>query len=80
MTAVHDDAAQLVKMNNSQLASSTSIFNDLFTNANYAFVGQYNPNTGAVKEGVVEIHYNIQGLATFDVTPCTIANGQSTCA
>ena len=80
MNAVHADAAQLVKMNNSQLASSASIFNDLFTNANYAFVGKFDPNTSTVKEGVVQIHYNIQGMATFDVTPCTVTNGQSTCA
>lgn len=80
MIAVRHDAAQLVQMNNSQLASSTSIINDLFTNANYAFVGKYDPNTGTVKEGVVQIHYNIQGLATFNVTPCTVSNGQNSCA
>ncbi len=80
LTAIRHDAAQLVQMNNSQLASSTAILNDLFTNANYAFVGKYDPNTGTVKEGVVQIHYNIQALTTFDVTPCTVSHGQNSCA
>jgi hypothetical protein len=52
----------------------------MFTQANYAFVGQFDPNTSRVKEGVVQIHYNIQGLATFDVMPCTITNGKNTCS
>ena len=54
--------------------------NNLFTQANNAFVGQVDPNTNNVKDGVVQIHYNIQALATFDITPCTMNNGQSSCA
>lgn len=82
LDAVHQDAAQLVKMSNSQLASASavSIFNDLFTNANYAFIGKFDPNTSTVQQGVVQIHYSIQGLATFDVTPCTVTSGQNSCA
>jgi hypothetical protein len=67
-------------MNNTQLSGASSILNDLFTQANYAFVGQFDPSTNTVKEGVVQIHYNIQGLATFEVSPCTISLGKNTCA
>ena len=80
--AVHTDAVKLEKMNNSQLSQpdALSILNDLLTQANHAFVGQFDPNTSTVKEGVVQIHNNMQGLATFDVTPCTINTGKNTCS
>lgn len=70
---VHNDASQLIQMTPQQLVSPTAsrLLNDLFTQANYAFVGQTDPNTGQVKEGVVQIHYNVLGLATFDVQPYT---------
>jgi len=82
LEAVHADAKTLVQMNNAQLSQPGTFqtLDHLFTQANYAFVGQFDPNTGLVKEGVVQIHYNIQALATFDVTPCTINNGQNSCA
>ena len=80
LEAVRADAVKLVHMNNSQLSQASSILNDLFTQANHALVGQFDPNTGTVKEGVVQIHYSIQGLATFDVTPCAITNGKNTCS
>ncbi|HLZ81625.1 MAG TPA: protein kinase [Ktedonobacteraceae bacterium] len=82
LKAVHTDAVKLEKMDNSQLSQpdALSILNDLFTQANRAFVGQFDPNTSTVIEGVVQIHNNIQRLATFDVTPCTINNGKNTCS
>jgi serine/threonine protein kinase len=82
LEAVHADAAKLEKMDNGQMSQpgALSIFDDLFTQANRAFVGQFDPNTSTVKEGVVQIHNNIQKLATFDVTPCTINNGKNTCS
>ncbi len=82
LDAVRSDALKLVGMNNSQMsqAAALSILNDLYTQANHAFVGQFDPNTATVKEGVVQIHYNIQRLATFDVTQCTPGNGTKTCA
>ena len=82
LEAVHADAVKLEKMDNSQMLQpdALSIFDDLFTQANYAFVGQFDPNTSTVKEGVVQIHNNIQKLATFDVTPCTINNGKNSCS
>lgn len=80
--AVHADAVKLVQMNNAQLSQpdALSILNDILKQANFAFVGQFDPNTSTVREGVVQIHYNIQGLATFEVTPCTMTNGKSSCA
>ena len=82
LEAVHTDAVTLEKMNNSQMSQpgALSILNDLFTQANHAFVGQFDPNTSTVKEGVAQIHNNIQGLATFDVTPCMMTNGKNTCS
>jgi hypothetical protein len=82
LNAVHADAVKLVQMNNAQLsqAAALSTLNDLLTQANFAFVGKFDPNTGAVREGVVQIHYSIQGLATFEVMPCTVANGRNSCA
>lgn len=80
LEVVHTNAAQLVKMSNSQLATSASIFNDLFTYANDAFAGQFDPNTSIGKEGVVQIYYDVQSLADFNVISCTTINGQNTCA
>ena len=82
LEAVHTDAVQLEKMDNSQMSQSAalSILNDLFTQANHAFLGQFDPNTNTVKEGVVQIHNNIQKLATFDVMSCTSNNGKQTCS
>ncbi|HLJ32373.1 MAG TPA: protein kinase [Ktedonobacteraceae bacterium] len=82
LEAVHADAVKLVNMDDNQLSQpgTASIFNDMFSQATYAFVGQFDPNTGAVKEGVVQIRNNIQKLATFDVTQCTTTNGKNTCS
>ena len=82
LNAVHADASKLIHMNSDQLVQPDALttLNDLFTQANNAFVGQVDPSTNNVKEGVVQIHYNIQALATFDVAPCTTTNGKSSCA
>ncbi len=82
LNAVHADAAKLIHMNTDQLVQpdALTLLNDLFIQANNAFVGQVDPNTNNVKEGVVQIHYDVQALATFDVAPCTIQNGKSSCA
>ncbi len=81
LNAVHADAAKLIHMNSDQLiqADALTLLNDLFIQANNAFVGQVDPFTNNVKEGVVQIHYSVQALATFDVTPCTVQNGKSSC-
>jgi len=82
LNAVHADASKLIHMSSAQLIQPDALttLNDLFTQANNAFVGQVDPNTNNVKDGVVQIHYNIQALATFDITACTLNNGQSSCA
>jgi eukaryotic-like serine/threonine-protein kinase len=70
---VHKDAETLLQIPRAQLLqpAATKIFEDLFIQANYAFIGQTDPNTLQVKEGVAQIHYNIQRLATFAIQPCT---------
>ncbi len=70
---VHKDTETLLQMPPTQLhqAAAAKIFDDLLTQANYAFIGQSDPNTLQVKEGVAQIHYNIQRLATFTIQPCT---------
>ena len=82
LDAVHADAAKLIHMNSAQLIQSDALqlLNDLFIQANNAFVGQVDPNTNNVKEGVVQIHYSVQALATFDVAFCTVKNGKSSCS
>src|SRR6266496_1554905 len=82
LKAVHTDAVKLVHMNNSQLSqpAALSLLNDMLTQAQIALVGHFDPNTNSVNEGVAQIHDNIQGLATFDVTPCTITNGKNSCS
>jgi len=81
LVAVRTDAVKLVHMDNSQLSqpAALSLLNTMLTQAKYALVGQFDPNTSTVREGVAQIHNNIQGLATFNVSPCTITNGKNSC-
>ena len=74
--AVRDDALKLMNMTQDQLVGpdGLALLNHLATLANYAFVGQINPRTNQVSEGVVQIHYNMQRLATFDIRACTSSN------
>jgi hypothetical protein len=60
-------------MTNDQLLGTAgrNLLDDLAAQANDAFVGQIDPYTHQVKEGVVQIHYNVQRLATFNISPCT---------
>lgn len=66
---VHRDAVQLVSMSNEQLSqpSSLSLLDDMATQALNAFGGRIDPATGQVQDGVLQVHYNIQHLATFDI-------------
>ena len=72
---VHTDAETLIQMPPAQFRqpAATKILDDLFTQANYAFIGQSDPSTLQVKEGVAQIYYNIQRLATFAIQPCTVS-------
>jgi serine/threonine protein kinase len=82
LEAVRADAKKLVNMNDSQLAQPAALvlLDDMLKQAQTALAGQFDPNTSTVREGVAQIHNNIQGLATFDVAPCTINNGANSCS
>ncbi len=41
---------------------------DMATNALYAFIGRPDPSTGQVLGGMIQVHYTIQDLATYDVS------------
>ena len=81
LDAVHADAQKIIHMSPTQLVQPEALttLNDLFTQANAAFVGEIDPNTDKVKAGVVQIYYNVQALATFDVAACTVNSGKSSC-
>ncbi|MGZ3645416.1 MAG: hypothetical protein ACXVCM_16365, partial [Ktedonobacteraceae bacterium] len=63
-------AKQLVNMNADQLAQPTTLtmLDTLLTDTTYAYIGQLNPNTNQVVPGVLQVHYDIQRLATFTIT------------
>ena len=66
------DALHLYQMSDAQLLGNDgrTMIDSLATLANDAFVGELNPQ-GQLIDGVVQIHYNIQRLATFDIQACT---------
>jgi hypothetical protein len=67
---VRKDARQLEAMSPEQLAQTTTRDNLLDTMSNdalSAFAGRIYPATGTVQEGVIQLHYDIQRLATFDI-------------
>lgn len=70
LTRVRQDAKQLVQMTDAQLLqpSALLLLDDMVATANYAFVGRLDPSTNEVQPGVVQIFYNIQHLATYDIT------------
>ena len=75
--AIRKDVLQLYAMSDAQLFASDgtgrSLLDTVATDANYAFVGQVNPQA-QVLDGVVQIHYDIQRMATFDIRSCTASN------
>ena len=72
---IRSDALQLYNMPAAQLFGSQgrTLLDTVATLANEAFVGQIN-SQGQVIDGVVQIHYAIQSLATFDVKACTASS------
>ncbi len=64
-------AQQLVNMNAEQLAQPTTLkmLDTLLTYTTYAYIGQLNPNNNQVVHGVLQVHYDVQRLATFTITP-----------
>ena len=73
---MHIEVLQLYHMNDAQLFGNDgrTLLDSVATLANTAFVGQVDPNTDQVTDGVVQIHYNIQRLATFDIRACSTSN------
>jgi hypothetical protein len=67
---VRHDARQLIATPMAQWPS-LAILNHMEIQAGYAYDGQRNPNTNQVQEGVLQVHHDIQRLATFDVTQYT---------
>jgi serine/threonine protein kinase len=67
---VRKDAVQLFDMNSSQLMqpSTGALLDDMTTQITYAYIGQLDPITNTVKPGVLQMHYEIQQLATFTLT------------
>lgn len=72
---IRADALRLYSMSDAQLLGNQarSVLNDAATLANEAFAGQIN-SQGQVLDGVVQIHYDIQRLATFDIRACTASS------
>jgi len=75
LETIRNDVLQLYHMTDTQLFSNDglTLLDSAATLANYAFVGQVNPRA-QVTDGVVQIHYNIQRLATFDIRACTTSD------
>jgi hypothetical protein len=72
---IRKDVLAVLQMDDTQLtgSQSLSLLDEAATLANIAFVGQVDPQ-GQMKDGVVQIHYAIQNMATFDVQACTTSN------
>ena len=70
---VRTDAKKLMNTPDNQLLSqrSLSLLNDMDTQAGYAYSGQLDPATNQTQGGVLQIHHNIERLATFNVTAYT---------
>lgn len=67
---VRADAKQLFNMTPAQLTqpSARALLNDMVTQATFAYIGQLNRATNTVNPGVLQAHYDVQKLATFDIT------------
>jgi hypothetical protein len=73
LTQVRHDAQLIMKMSDQQLRQpqTLNLINDMIANANYAYTGETDPNTGQMHQGVVWIHEHIQELAMLDVSKFT---------
>jgi hypothetical protein len=79
LTQVRHDALLIMKMSDKQLQQpqNLNLINDMIANANYAYTGQTDPNTGQMHQGVVWIHEHIQELAVLDVSKFTSATSSA---
>lgn len=73
---VRHDARIVIKMSDEQLAQPAGLtyINNMIDNATRAFVGDEDPTTGEVRNGVNWIHNQMQSLATIKVQPFTGSN------
>jgi len=46
----------------------TCLLDDLVTQVTYAYIGQLDPNTDTITPGVLQAHYDVQLLPTFEIT------------
>jgi eukaryotic-like serine/threonine-protein kinase len=69
---IHEDVQKLFPMTDAQLFGSEgrNLLNDVATLANYAFAGKVDPHA-QVMDGIVQIHYDVQRIATFNIRACT---------
>lgn len=74
-TTLHAQALQLLKMPQEQWSqpAGISLLDSIATTANDAFAGKADPQGNAIN-GVAQINYDIQALATFTVRACTTGN------
>jgi hypothetical protein len=72
LEAVRQDAKQFLSMNTTQLLAPSSnglkLLNDMMAQAFYAYAGQPDPSIADLQSGAVQIQYEIEQLATFDIT------------
>ena len=70
LETMHADAKQIVAMTDAQLSqpATFTLLNDLVDQANHAYVGELDPTSGEMREGVTWIHERLQSLATLPVT------------
>src|SRR5436305_11626941 len=83
MQQVLTDAKQLCHMTPDQLAkpADRDVLDDLVTKVTYGYIGQLDPITDTLKPGVLQAHYDVLKLATFDITknvPKQLRSGSST--
>jgi eukaryotic-like serine/threonine-protein kinase len=67
------DAKKLLALTEAQLISqeALSLLNDMVAQAFYAYVGRLGPTTNSVQAGAVQIHDEIEHLATFEIKSYT---------
>jgi serine/threonine protein kinase len=80
MEQIHNESAALLQLSPDQLRQPDTLLklNTIFTLANYAFTGRFDPNTEQIQEGISQIHANNLRLATLNIKACTVKN--ATCA
>ncbi len=71
LTQVRILARQLVNMDAVQLSqpATLTLLDSLVSFTTNAYIGKLNPTTNQVIPGIVQVHYDIQRLATLTITP-----------